>query len=64
MQEGITPKGLDEGAPLFANPYDCPVCGRAWDDIWDCGCDDECATCGLTVSPTTSELIRAGSNNR
>lgn len=53
------PKGLPEGSPLYHNTYECP-CGNVWEDHWDCGCDDDCAACGRTISPSVSECVRAG----
>lgn len=53
------PKGLAEGSPLYRNTYECP-CGNAWEDQWDCGCDDECGACGLTISPSASECLDEG----
>lgn len=45
-----------ECQPAYLNNYDCP-CGAQWDDIWSCGCDDECPQCGADVSPSESEEI-------
>lgn len=53
------PKGLAKGSPLYRNTYECP-CGNAWEDHWDCGCDDECAACGATISPSESERLDQG----
>ena len=53
------PKGLPAGSPLYLNIYECP-CGNAWEDHWDCGCDDECAACGRTISPSGAEGVREG----
>lgn len=47
------PKGLDDGAHVMLNTYEC-ACGNVWEDAWDCGCDDECAACGAHVSPAES----------
>jgi hypothetical protein len=47
------PKGLDDTAHLYRNIYECP-CGNSWEDVWDCGCDDECGECGKDISPSDS----------
>lgn len=46
-----------ECQPAFKNIYECDNCGTTWEDIWSCGCDDECPSCGLDISPTDSEEI-------
>lgn len=28
------------------NYYECPQCGTAWEDEWDCACNDTCPACG------------------
>gem|GEM_PF-2228758 len=43
--------------PWFINHYVCPTCGAAWDDEWDCMCDDECPGCGAVCSPVDGEAI-------
>jgi hypothetical protein len=53
-----TPKGLKDTDPLYLNAYRCPACGNEWDDVWDCGCDDDCASCGTVSSPIESEQVR------
>lgn len=35
------------------NLYEC-VCGAVWEDVWDCGCDDECPECGTVMPPYDS----------
>lgn len=38
------------------NTYTCPTCNYSWQDVWSCGCDDECPNCGESdISPTESE---------
>jgi predicted nucleic acid-binding Zn-ribbon protein len=60
-----TPRGLKDGDPLYLNQYRCPNCGNEWDDVWDCGCDDECAACGTkNISPVESEQIRLSAAER
>lgn len=47
----------DDDAPKlwFRNHYACPTCDIAWEDEWDCQCDDECPECGAAYSPTHSD---------
>lgn len=47
------PKGLPDDSHVVNNVYECP-CGATWEDAWDCGCDDECPSCGKDVSPSES----------
>ncbi len=43
---------------LFRNYYRCPSCQHAWRDEWDCGCDDECPSCGTRdISPHRSDEL-------
>ncbi len=42
--------------PLYLNHYECE-CGCTWDDVWSCGCDDECPGCGSDISPVESDVI-------
>lgn len=41
---------------VWQNHYLCE-CGATWDDEWSCQCDDECPSCGDTVSPEDSTWI-------
>lgn len=59
MNVPALPKGLAEGSPLYRNTYECP-CGTSWEDTWDSGCDDDCPSCGLIISPTDSECLSEG----
>lgn len=38
----------------FRNFYECP-CGCAWDDLWDCACNDKCPICNKEIEPNRSE---------
>lgn len=38
----------------FRNYYNCDSCDTEWTDEWSCGCDDECPSCGLSMSPYDS----------
>ena len=39
----------------FVNHYECPYCGTAWTDEWDCACDDRCPTCDVSIQPEFTE---------
>lgn len=39
------------------NTYECDTCGATWKDVWSCGCDDECPTCGDDVEASDSVEI-------
>lgn len=39
------------------NTYSCEPCGQAWTDCHSCGCDDECPTCGVAVSPDDTNFL-------
>ena len=42
-------------AEWVTNFYTCPRCHEQWQDEWDCGCDDECPSCGTRhITPTHS----------
>lgn len=56
MSDLRRPKGLDEGSHLIRAFYRC-TCGNHWEDVWDSACDDECAACGLTISPYDDEDV-------
>jgi hypothetical protein len=43
--------------PAFQNVYQCDDCGVTWDDVYSCGCDDECPECGRDYSPVGSTEI-------
>lgn len=46
----------DDASKLwFRNHYACPTCDIAWEDEWDCQCDDECPECGVAYTPTHSD---------
>jgi rubrerythrin len=49
---------VDEVDMRFRNYYKCPVCKTKWHDDWDSMCDDECPTCGATISPYKSKDMR------
>jgi len=58
--ERFTSQQLDEkhgengwAEQRFLNEYECP-CGETWEDVWSCGCDDDCPSCGTTCSPSES----------
>ncbi|MBG6083072.1 hypothetical protein [Rubrivivax gelatinosus] len=38
----------------FENEYEHVKCGARWSDTHSCCCDDECPTCGKSISPTHS----------
>ena len=38
--------------------YYCADCDIAWEDEWECGCDDECPGCGRDFTPFDSEEER------
>jgi hypothetical protein len=42
--------------PAFRNTYRCE-CGAIWQDIWSCGCDDDCPSCGMTIEAKHSVEI-------
>lgn len=48
---------------VWLNEYRCdggvdePTHDDEWDDRWSCQCDDQCPTCGRSVSPHTSTFI-------
>jgi hypothetical protein len=41
----------------YLNEYHCTACGVSWDDVWSCGCDDDCPECGVSLSPVQSTEI-------
>lgn len=57
-------RDVRDGAPLelclraqldhFENHYEHEGCGETWVDKHSCGCDDECPTCGVSISPHDS----------
>jgi hypothetical protein len=44
-------------APAVRNTYECDECGTTWEDVWSCGCDDECPGCGADISPSVSVFV-------
>lgn len=50
-----------DGEPcMMINHYEC-TCGHTWDDQWSSSCDDDCPSCGLTISPhDTTDLDITG----
>ena len=42
-------------AYVYKNYYEC--CGKKWDDIWDCMCNDKCPICNKEIEPYHSEPI-------
>lgn len=41
----------------YLNEYFCDDCYIAWQDEWDCACDDECPECGTPFEPVRSVII-------
>lgn len=42
----------------YLNTYQCPKCSHVWNDVWDCGCDDDCPECGnRAITPVMSEPV-------
>lgn len=39
----------------YLNHYECERCGTTWEDVWCAMCDDDCPSCGATMSPYESE---------
>lgn len=52
----MRPKGLPDDAHLIRAFYECE-CGESWESVWDCACDDECPSCGLTISASDEEDV-------
>ena len=51
-------KDESECQPAFRNVYKCERCGYGWEDVWSCGCDDDCPQCGARhMSPVESDEI-------
>lgn len=42
---------------LYENHYACTSCGNHWTDVWSAMCDDDCASCGTTMTPYCSEEL-------
>jgi hypothetical protein len=36
---------------FYNSSYRHAACDEEWTSIWDCACDDECPSCGASVSP-------------
>lgn len=51
------PPAIDDDTPpedhRMTNYYECE-CGKAWEDVWSCACDDDCPSCGANISPHDS----------
>lgn len=39
----------------FLNHYRCDACDEEWSDRWSCACDDDCPSCGTSISPYDSD---------
>jgi len=47
-----------EYVPIQTNHYTCPKCATEWQDDWNCACNDECPSCGLSdIEPHESQDI-------
>lgn len=44
-------------APWYRNYYRCSVCRTAWEDEWDCTCNDRCPRCNAEIEPIRSERL-------
>jgi hypothetical protein len=44
----------------FRNHFQCPNDGTAWDDEWDCMCNDRCPECDAEIEPYISDDLRSG----
>ncbi|MCK1543298.1 hypothetical protein IVB12_15390 [Bradyrhizobium sp. 179] len=49
--------GAKDCVPAVLNKYHCTYCDVSWEDIWSCGCDDECPRCGKDFTPESSEEV-------
>lgn len=54
---GDKKRAYAEDGAWFENDYSCPDCDTKWTDEWSCTCDDECPSCGSSVSPFESNEI-------
>ena len=43
----------------YLNHYRCPTCQLAWQDEWDCGCNDRCPSCHQEIVAFKSDLIES-----
>jgi len=43
----------------FLNHYFCCHCRRMWANVWNCACNDKCASCGKEMEPYLSKDIQA-----
>ncbi|MEI7994147.1 MAG: hypothetical protein WCH01_04520 [Methylococcaceae bacterium] len=41
----------------YLNHYRCPTCQLAWQDEWDCTCNDRCPSCHQEIVAFKSDLI-------
>jgi hypothetical protein len=41
--------------PWFRNSYTCSECNTNWDDEYSAPCDDDCPSCGKTMTPENSD---------
>jgi hypothetical protein len=49
----------NQDEPSLLNFYKCDECGKPWQDVWSCACDDDCPNCGKRhISPYKSEEIQ------
>lgn len=49
------PLDFKEGILNFYKHDDCKA---HWVDLWSCGCDDRCPTCGAEIEPYSSLDVR------
>ena len=47
----------DQPEQWFLNEYYCSDCGEAWEDEWDCMCNDRCPQCNAENQPIHSRDI-------
>ena len=53
----MSDKDIDQPEQWFLNEYYCCECGEAWEDEWDCMCNDRCPQCDTEIEPTRSKDI-------
>lgn len=45
-------------ATVYLNHYHCDECGAAWQDKWECACDDRCPKCHRSIQPHDSTPVQ------
>ena len=45
---------------VWVNSYQCSNCGHEWTDTWSSQCDDRCALCDTSTSPTSADAQWVG----